>query len=63
MAHFKTPNASQSYCEEFGEFDVYVDGRSVTSGPQPDDYCEACREVQPTWEILSDEEFLKRWPL
>ncbi len=63
MAHFKTADNGQSHCEEFGEFDVFVDGRTVAVGPQPDDYCSACGEVQPTWTILTDEEFLKRWPL
>lgn len=62
MTHFKTANNDQSYCEESGEFDVYTDGRTVTTGPQPDDYCSACRAAEPEWEIISDEEFLKRWP-
>jgi hypothetical protein len=63
MAHFKTSDNEQSYCSEHDEFDVYVSGETVSNGPQPNDYCMACREVEPTWEILSEDEFLKRWPL
>jgi len=64
MGHYATADKSESYCAETGEFDVYVDGRTVTSGPQPDSYCSACGEVEPKWEPpLSDEEFLKLWPL
>lgn len=63
MTHFRTPDSGQSYCEDSREFDVFVDGRTVTTGPQPNDYCSACYAVEPHWEVLSDEEFLKRWPL
>lgn len=63
MAHFATADMSQSVCTEFGEFDVMLSGETVTRGPQPNDYCSACGAVEPHWEILSEEEFLKRWPL
>lgn len=62
MAHFKTADNGQSYCEELKEFDVYTDGRTLTNGPQPDDYCSACYAAEPEWEIIPEEEFHKRWP-
>lgn len=65
MAHVKTADSSQSVCTESGEdeFDVAVSGETVTSGPQPNDYCGACHAAEPEWEIVSEEEFLRRWPL
>lgn len=63
MAHFATADKSQSVCTEYEEFDVMVAGTTVTRGPQPNDYCQACGAVEPTWTTLSEEEFLKRWPL
>lgn len=59
MAHFKTSDNGQSYCEEFGEFDVATSGGDTG----PTDYCSACYAPEPEWTILTDEEFLKRWPL
>lgn len=63
MPHFTTADKSQSVCTEYAEFDVMVSGETVAVGPQPNDYCSACGEVEPTWEVLTEEEFLKRWPL
>ena len=63
MTHVRTADGSQSICTESNEFDVYVSGETVVVGPQPNDYCEACRAGEPEWEIVSDEEFRKRWPL
>ena len=59
MAHFKTSDNGQSVCTEYAEFDVITSGGDTG----PADYCSACLEPEPTWEILTDEEFLKRWPL
>lgn len=59
MSHFATADKSQSVCTEFEEFDVMQAGDDTG----PTDYCGACREAEPTWEILTEEEFLKRWPL
>lgn len=63
MAHVRTPDNSQSICTETNEFDVIVLGTTVVFGPQPSNYCSACLAVEPSWEIISDEEFYKRWPL
>lgn len=61
--HFRTADNSQSYCEEYDEFDVIMSGGTVTRGPEPTDYCGACYAAEPEWTVLSEEEFLKRWPL
>jgi hypothetical protein len=65
MAHFATADMSQSVCTETEteEFDVMVSGETVATGPQPNDYCSACGAVEPEWIELTEEEFLKRWPL
>lgn len=57
--HFKTESNAYSLCEQTGEADVYVSGETVTNGPQPNDYCSACREVEPEWIIVEDEEYFK----
>lgn len=59
MAHFTTADKSQSVCTEFEEFDVMQTGDDTG----PTDYCGACYAAEPTWEVLTEEEFLKRWPL
>lgn len=63
MAHYATADKSQSVCTETQEFDVMVSGETVVTGPQPNDYCSACSAAEPHWEILTEEEFLRRWPL
>lgn len=63
MTHVRTADGSESVCHtDIDEFDVYVSGESVTVGPQPNDYCSACREAEPEWEIVTHEEFSKRFP-
>lgn len=63
MAHVRTADNSQSVCTGTEEFDVIVLGDTVVFGPQPTNYCRACNEAEPYWEIVSDEEFERRWPL
>lgn len=63
MTHVRTADASLSICTEYNELYVHVSGESVVVGPQPNDYCEACGAVEPEWEIITEEEFLKRWPM
>lgn len=59
MAHIKTPDNSQSVCTETNEFDVILSGDDLG----PTDWCRGCNAAEPEWEIISDEEFLRRWPL
>ena len=56
--HYITDD-KRSLCEETGQADVYVSGETVVTGPQPADYCSGCREVEPEWTYLTDEEFTK----
>ena len=56
--HFKTTGNVYSICELTGETDVYVSGETVT-GMQPNDYCEACREAEPEWIEIEDEEYFE----
>ena len=59
MARHYITDDKRSICELTGQTDVYVSGESVAVGPQPNDYCEACMEVEPEWTHVEDEEFLK----
>jgi hypothetical protein len=53
MKHFKTADNSESFCVETGESDVYTDGRGITTGPQPNDYCSACYAAEPDWQVVT----------
>jgi hypothetical protein len=55
--HYVTDGNVFSICELTGENDVYVSGETVASGPQPNDYCSACREVEPEWTHVTDDEY------
>lgn len=57
--HFVTDGNIYSICEEKGETDVFAHGDTIVTGPQPDSYCTACREADPEWIHLEDEEYFK----
>lgn len=53
MAHFLTEDKQGSYCTDTAEFDVFSYGED--DGPTT--YCTACREAEPEWTHIEDEEF------
>jgi hypothetical protein len=58
MAHFATKDRTGSICTETGEHDVF----SYGADDGPTTYCSECREAEPVWTILPDEEFDSRFP-
>lgn len=54
--HYVTDTGT-TYCHDTAEFDVREDGETVVVGPQPTDYCRACRTAEPDWEELTEHEF------
>lgn len=56
--HYKTDN-NESICVQTGQSDVfeYGDTAPVSSAGQPSDYCSGCREPEPEWEWVSDDEY------
>ena len=54
--HFKADNG-ETYCYNENGYDVFEHGDSIAVGPQPDNYCSACREVDLEWEEVDLETF------
>jgi hypothetical protein len=51
--HFLTEDKQGSYCGVTGDTDVFQYG----SDTGPTTYCESCREAEPEWTHIEDEDF------
>jgi hypothetical protein len=58
-AHYVTDGTVYSFCIASGQDDVFVHGDTVTTGPQPNDYCSGCGAVEPHWEHVEDEQMFR----
>lgn len=53
--HLLTEDKQGSYCPVTGEFDIF----SYGDDDGPTTYCIACREPEPDWDHIDDDDFLR----